>query len=480
MSYIWLIEAVAESVVVSERHLLNFEIGNNKKIEHKEAEIHAVVSIPVDGNKHLKEKSLARAAAAYRAGDQARLGIFGLAAQDNQSSTINDILKKPIEPAPLFDANQDGSIVTWALDLPGQVETKLADRQITALEQVCVYETCLPLETYGLYPLNMEAYLAVFGDDLPNKLENLINVKRGATLAAAKTVADAITRQASARSQFYLDIEMSVPTEMQGHWVKLTRFALDWPAGGDGSDIVLGSSESDETICGRYNPLSAQVEFMLPEALAKTVLKGKQPGVTLQIKNSTILLGMEPLKGRVEIEVEGLTSGLRPFLSDVSGSVVSGLGTRGPALVARTLLKADFRIYLEEKFLHRRAVQQIRLQFPGRRLRKDHLRQLETLFKNLAFNVEQFNFEVEPDLQYLLYGHRLVSGAKQYLVFLITPEKREVFLQVTAQGGQTTENRKEELNDVVVDMAAVGPDYDKISGLLKNLQDGVASILGGK
>jgi hypothetical protein len=293
----------------------------------------------------------------------------------------------------------------------------------------------------------------------------------------------AILRPTSDRSVFCLIIWISIAPWLEGvaPIADLVRFALDWPPGGDGSDITLErvfEQDRSQEISGRYDPNTKRVEFLWPGARSKSLrLDSQYPGIVIEMRDPTVFSSMEPIKGVIEVELEGLASGLRPFMADVSGRIIAGLGENGSALRQRTLLTADFKIDLEAKFRGRPVAHQTRLQFPSRRFREDQIRQVKTLFRDCAFP-DPVHYKTGSG-SHLLCTQRTVGGDKQHLVFYIVSEKRNVSLESHALSG-TKETRNEELDDITVDVAAVGPNYEDTIKLMADLQPGIESILGAR
>jgi hypothetical protein len=479
VSDIWLIEAVPEAFKVTEQHRLKFAIGDNSQAEYLEAHLDAVIRLPADGNIRLSQRSMARARAAQKAGGESRVGIFGLAAPIDDSSISPGARRRSLDgvleesgPPPLNSG--DAGVRTWALNLPEELVTSLSEDAPGAEEQVCVFEFH-SLISKQEFPLNLEAELAVYGDDLLASLEHLAY---SGELDAAKKVASAVACRFSNRSIFCIDIQVkSFRSSDDQAWLK--RFVLDWPSGGDGIDVVLliGGQDPPRTLTGRYDPSSKQVEFLSPEPV---VLPGNPGRLLVKIDNPTVLSRMKPLTGRLEVEVNRLASGLRPFIAGVSGEIQGGLGVTGTAgLVPRTVMAANFLIDLASKFRARPIAQQTRFQFPGLRFREDQLQQISTLFRNVVFTPPTvFSLsDANQSTGYLLTGNCRVGGNNQYLVVLVSCKQREVSLE--RAGSNTKETGTVPLDDVVVDMAAVGPDYARLSELLGELQRGMATILGG-
>lgn len=155
MPNIWLIEALPERFEVTERHRLTFDIGNNDQSQQLKSEFDALIRIPVDGNHYLKQRSLERAASARNENGLARLGILGLAAAEysgqdqfrngGQSGTVTAIIKQGLDESKPLHRPPDGSVVTWALDLPSDLEMDLAKLPPGAQEMVCAYRLHLPI-----------------------------------------------------------------------------------------------------------------------------------------------------------------------------------------------------------------------------------------------------------------------------------------------------------------------------------------------
>lgn len=520
MSNTWLIEARPESFEVTEQHWLEFDIGNNDSHKQRSAQMEAFLRIPVDGDRYLRQRSLIRAALAQKDGDQARMGIVGLAAAElkgqvapgrgRRRGTIETTFKEGLAQSNHLASND--SLITWPLDIPAQLEANLAKRPPGDPDQVCVYKVCLPIAPPEIHPLTIKAELQIVGDDLPVALQRLSDLKglvqskevQVEISETTKTVVQAILRPTSDRSVFCLIIWISIAPWLEGvaPSADLVRFALDWPPGGDGRDITLErvfEQDPSQEISGRYDPNTKRVEFLWPGARSKSLrLDSQHPGIVIVMRDPTVFSSMEPIKGVIEVELEGLASGLRPFMADVSGRIIAGLGENGSALRPgkdhvnifadifadifgglrqRTLLTADFKIDLEAKFRGRPVAHQTRLQFPSRRFREDQIRQVKTLFRDCAFP-DPVHYKTGSG-SHLLCTQRTVGGDKQHLVFYIVSEKRNVSLESHALSG-TKETRNEELDDITVDVAAVGPNYEDTIKLMADLQPGIESILGAR
>jgi hypothetical protein len=505
MSDIWLLDSLPSSACVTERHEMSIDLGDNPSLESKQGQIDVKVTVPLDGHQYVRRDTLTRAIAARDAGGVGRLGIFGFAAATHRPKTdLPGGSKRAItittafKPAemdsskPLYLAG-DGSLVSWALDLPDAVELDLSSRPPEAPEQVCTYRLTLPLAPPELHPVTLDAFLAIHGDDLPRALVELNNLPGSGDSAqalAAGRVIDALAQLPSQSSVFQValgaEVAPAANTEMERP--RLRRISLDWPAGGGGDDIVLVSFKG-RGFPGRYDPATGKVEFPTLALAAEQEFNAIGPGslsLRLQIQNSGVLSAMAPLTGTIEITLDRLASGVRPFMSDISGNVVAGLGMEDRTnITERTIIRSAFRIDLKALFRDRLVAQHVRLQFPGRRFSDDQLRQLKTIFRNFQFSgpeqfppassLEQSRLE-DGRTSWLLYGSHLVGGKRQYLVFHIAPTRRSVTREV--QGRSGTEIRQDLVDDIAVDLAVVGPDHRALSALLADLRGSIVSVLG--
>lgn len=488
---IWLLESSPCDVTVLERQEFYFDLDDNPSIETENGRIDIAITYPLDGNFHIDEKALERAR--ERGDGIGRLGLFGIApsgASDSDGEDLSGIFQADglAQSGPLYRAG-DGSLVTWALDMPREVETDLAARPADAPEQLCCFRMVLPIQPPRIYPMTIQPSLQISGDDLPWSLRFLCSSSAEDTPRAATYVISAL-EQTTRESIFEVGLTVHVPALGQDpqRRMRLTRLSVNWPSG-DGHDVLLmkltAQNKCESACSGCLDPSTGFVSFPMLEAGREDYFGlTNEDKLRLRIENQSVLSSMSPLTGELEVTLDHLTSGVSPFISDVSGRIVLGFGRTLDApdttigIQEATVLRGRFRIDLKSLFRDRLAAQHIRLQFPGRRFSNDQLRQLRTILRNYKFNENEPLADRDAGRS-LLYGKRnTASGKDQYVVFNVISTRRQVMREMQGTQGGATETRQDEVDDIVFDLAMVGEDHRALSDTLTEIRKDVVSVLG--
>lgn len=505
MAEIWLIEGRPDRVLVEEHHTIKFTFGDNPQPSLETSILKIAVRLPLDGHRHLPTASAELALQAQEVGGIARLGVFGFTrvrpTAENGSENVRSADVVPFPLAALSQAlgsylhrNPNDQWMSWALDLPENIDLDALTTTAIAREQVWMYEWELSLQP-EIYPISLAAELQILGDNLARRLSEVAQDSAdevehaGDKASRAQALAEAMQHSGSDRSLFILSLSLSLPVRdgevgIPGAQARLRRLALDWPPGSDGSDARLyvqrGVRETE--IRGSYDASDKQVKFWHWQGIE--FAPEEHLALHIRIDNPIILADMHKIHGSLGIEMGWLACGLCSFFANAQGQIIAGLRQDNDEITAETtIVEVDFEVDLHALFRRRLAVHQIRMQFPRTGLGEDQLRQARQLFRNHAFtSIEPVELPEqtptrEQTKRALIWGQRIVEGAPQSLAMLLAFTEREITLEEEDQSGRRTEKRQS--GDTTIDIAAVGRDYRKLVKLLGDLQQQITSVLLG-
>ena len=425
-----------------------------------------------------------------------RIGVLGVAAHagdeisTSYSSSAKDgsIDADSLRDSGLFDppnirpdlAASARSLITWPIDVPPTTEREAySDQSLAGV--VVEHEVFLNLRRDN-YPLHANARLVMVDDLLAQIFENEDIVSE---LLSAKNeylqqaIGDHLARVVPETSRFAILFTLH-PEDPAQRELKLRGMSVKVTGDRKGGTLSLWKLDTRDSqrhppALGRYDDLSDQIRF-LSLGSKDGAFDGAPLQLLLDLGDLTVIGEVGELIATLELEREALFSGLRPFFADSTGHLCWGLGIgdEGTGTV-KTEVILQFRIDINALFANRVSTRHLRLRFPGRSFGPDQRRQVLTVLRNLAFETPH-----ELDESWTMVPARSIGSRRQYVLLRADLTEQNVIRAVRAGGEQAsvTDQAQLKLQDIVLNIAVVGPEANRLAETSAELHRGISSVFG--